>query len=675
MSANPETEALEAKRRQINRLIQEIEQYSESPISPGEYFAEFLQRVLTAIAAPAGVVWLRTPQGHLQLQHQVNFAAIGLDKIENGQASHAELLRATIQQARPRLIPPRSGAGGGTDGPAGQANLTPYVLLIAPILIEKQIAGLVEIFQDPERPPEAMRGFLRFVAEMAELASRFIRNTQLRQMHGQQQVWTQFEAFSRAIHNSLNPREVCYQVVNEGRRLLQVDRVSVATRLGSSTKIEAISGADVIEKRSSLVQTMRELCNQVLVFGEKLVYSGTKDESLPPKVLHALDKYLEEANSKLLIVLPMKDEREAELKRPCRSAILVESFEPTVTAEQIGGRLDVVVKHAAPAVYNAVEMKRLPFRWLLQPLANVKDHLRGNRGAIAAAIAASVLLIGVLMAVVPWTLRMEAKGALLPKNRQTVYSRIDGQITHVAVRNGVLVNKGQELLKVQNLALQAKVNEAQNKLEAAQRQIAHFEEQLTRVGEGSERNQLTVSRMNAQAEWAEAKAQLEVLREESQNPKASPVVSPMTGVVITFDAIDRLLNRTVKPNDPLLQVAAVDGDWELEVFIPESSVGHVRRALEEAEDGRLAVDILVYTQPDRGYRGWLYKDGLGGQVEIHEQEAALKARVQIDDIAREQLQRMPVGTPVKTKIRCGYHPVGYVWFHELWEFFYEKVLF
>ena len=306
MSANPDAEALEQKRRQINRLIQEIEQMSESPIGVPEFFAEFLQRVLTAIAAPAGAVWVRTPQGHLQLLHQINFAQVQaeLDRSENGQASHSELLRQTVQQARPRLIPPRS--GGGPEG-AGGANLSPYVVLIAPILIETQVAGLVEVWQDPDRPPTALRGFLQFVTDMAEIASRFLRNTQLRQMHGQQQLWTQLEAYSRLIHNSMAPREVCYNIANEGRRLIQCDRVSVAVRQGHSTRVEAISGADVIEKRSSLVQNMRALFDAVIVWGEKLVYSGTKDDSLPPKVLHALDKYLEEANSKLLIMAPMKD--------------------------------------------------------------------------------------------------------------------------------------------------------------------------------------------------------------------------------------------------------------------------------------------------------------------------------------------------------------------------------
>ena len=33
------------------------------------------------------------------------------------------------------------------------------------------------------------------------------------------------------------------------------------------------------------------------------------------------------------------------------------------------------------------------------------------------------------------------------------------------------------------------------------------------------------------------------------------------------------------------------------------------------------------------------------------------------------------GLEVRTRIRCGSHPLGYSWFHGVWEWFYEKVVF
>src|SRR5581483_435397 len=180
---------------------------------------------------------------------------------------------------------------------------------------------------DPNRPPAAQQGLLQFVIRMASLASAYTRNQQLRQMSGQQQVWIQIETFSRQIHASLNPTEVAYLVANDGRRLVEADRISVALRTGRKSEVLAISGADVVEKRSNLVQLMRALFDSVLDWGEELVYTGTKDDALPPAVLHALDNYLAESNSKLLVVLPLKDECEETNKKKSRSALMMECFE------------------------------------------------------------------------------------------------------------------------------------------------------------------------------------------------------------------------------------------------------------------------------------------------------------------------------------------------------------
>src|SRR5262249_14058431 len=152
-------------------------------------------------------------------------------------------------------------------------------------MMNEQMGGLLEVFQGPNRPLNAVPGFLQFMGLMAELVTRFQRNQMLGQMTGQQQLWTQLDAFARLIHSSLNPIEVGYQIANEGGRLIECDRVSVAVRYGKKVNIEAISGADVVEKRSNLVVLMRKLCDHVLQWGEKLVFTGGKDESLPPRVL------------------------------------------------------------------------------------------------------------------------------------------------------------------------------------------------------------------------------------------------------------------------------------------------------------------------------------------------------------------------------------------------------
>src|SRR5207237_1770115 len=131
----------------INSLVEKIARLSEREVAPAAYYAEFLQGLLAAIAAAAGAVWVRTAQGHLQLQYQINMAQLGLEHDEAGRQSHDELLREGLQQARPRLMPPHSGTGLPTADQPVAGNPTDLTILMAPIVIDKYVAGLVEVWQ------------------------------------------------------------------------------------------------------------------------------------------------------------------------------------------------------------------------------------------------------------------------------------------------------------------------------------------------------------------------------------------------------------------------------------------------------------------------------------------------------------------------------------------------
>jgi hypothetical protein len=93
--------------RQVRQLADEIGHLANSPQPPAQFFAEFLPRVLRAVMAPAGAVWTRSLDGHLELQHQENLAVVGLDRIENAEACHEALLGQVFEEGRPRVVPPQ----------------------------------------------------------------------------------------------------------------------------------------------------------------------------------------------------------------------------------------------------------------------------------------------------------------------------------------------------------------------------------------------------------------------------------------------------------------------------------------------------------------------------------------------------------------------------------------
>jgi hypothetical protein len=693
---------IEQTRQQISRLREEVARLSESDLTPANYYGEFLMRVLSALAAPAGAVWLRTPHGNLQLQYQIQMQQVGLDATEESRQSHDELLRQAAQQGRPVYLPPQS-SGPKSDGPGPVAgNPTNYLLLLVPILMGNQVAGLVEVWQASDRHPSAIQGFMQFLVHMAELASRYMRNRLLGEMTGQQQLWTQLETFSRQIHGSLNPMEVAYLIANEGRRLVDCDRVSIAIRQGKRTRIEAISGADVVEKRSNLVQRMRALAEAVLIWGEKLVYSGSKDDSLPPDVLSALDAYLEESSSKLLVVLPLRDEREEESKKPPRSALVMECFEPAESSEQMIARMEVVGRHSAPALYNAVEHRRIPFRFVWAPLAKIQEGLGGKARAIVAGIVVGLAILVAVLIIVPYPLKMDANGQFLPVTRRWVYSPVPGRVDHFEVKPGDMVGPDDIVIVMDDFNLHMKLIQLEEDIAKAQGQLAELDREYTEA-RAADKPRIDQERATQKATRYAKEQERDALVRRTNADRARPGRfwlksppfpedlssngDPLQWTVLNADFQETLTNREVKPSDPLLRLGYKEGPWEIELKIPQKHIGQVLQAFETEGKEELDVDLLLRSQPTKVYKGKLARDKIAGEAnpnkdDNNEAEPVVLAWVRIDgeDIAKEdQIPLDPkqrvTGTEVHAKIRCGKHAMGYSLFYGVWEFIYEKVVF
>lgn len=683
---------IEETRKQINRLFEEVGRLSETDLPPAEYYAEFLKRVVQGLAASAAVVWDKTDQGNLRLQHRINLEQTGLVHNEAARKSHDALLRQALNEARPRHFQPQSSSGGAEGDDVAPGNATDLDLLIVPILIDQSVAGLVEVWQAPGRNPNAVPGFLQFMQRMAHLASVYMRNHKLRHIVSQQQVWTQLESFARQAHSSLNPTEVAYLVANEGRRLIDCDRLSVGIRLGRKTAIDAISGADVVEKRSNLVQLMRTLVERVLRWGERLVYTGTHDDSLPPNVLQALDDYLAESNSKLLVVMPLKDDREEDSKRPPRSALVMECFDPSATPDQLIARLEVVGRHATSALYNAVEHRRIPGRWFWRPLARVQEGLGGKAKAIGLSVAAGVAVLVAAMVFIPYQLRMDAKGQLLPEDRRWIYSPVEGRVMHFAegVETGAQVSRGQDLVLMHDLKLQIQMAEIQSEIDKANSKQTALASQLGGNLSPAERAKVVGDLQEARFTAVRKGKELEHLRQITNADESNKgdfwLKSPMDGTILSWGFREKLTNKDVRPSEALLRIGDKRKAWEAELRIPQKHIGQVLHAFKgKPPDAELDVDLLLLSAPTRVFKGKLARNKIAGEAvpnteDASEPDPVVLASVRIDGPDIAPANRLPrdlllTGTEIHTRIQCGKHAMGYSLFYGLWEFFYEKVVF
>jgi hypothetical protein len=705
--------------RQIDEAFADASKLAGSSLPPAEFYEKLLHRALGAINAPAGAVWLRTPQGFLQVAAQQNLDKMGLDEKRGGRQCHNEVLRQVFQAAPPRpvLLEPQGRLGGNAPvepGSVPAANLTDYYALFAPIVNpDKQAFGLLELFQESNHDPRLYQTFLQYALQMAGYASQYHSFAVSRNSAGSEKVYTQIEAFARLIHGTLNPTECAYHVANEGRKLVEADRLCVGVRHGSKMKVEAVSGADVVEKASTHVRRMRNLFDAVAKFNDKLVFSGTKDEALPPDVLHALDEYLAESQPKLLVVTPIRDEREKDSDKPARSALLMEVFNPPEQTEALVQRLDIVGKHAAPALYNAAEMKRIPFKPLWWPVVKLQDGLGGKTKLYWLLGVVGVILLALAMVFVPYPMKMSAKGQFLPEKVMHVYAPIEGEVRGVLVAPGQTgIRPDAPVVRLYSPEMAAKLSELDAQEMTGRLNSDQIERRLQDPTIRSDAFiQLTLSQTNEKVKATGAKRQMDSLIEMNSlmpNPlergylvaKAPPLDSRFGSSwanITGMDARETLMRRAVRPNEPMLRLGAVEGPWRVDMKIPQRNIGHVNKAF--ATDGRhktepdpkgsgktvkyLPVDVLFGGFETQKFPGKMYEsdvaiEAVPNKDDHNETEPVIQAYVQVDLSslsADEQKAFKKAGAEVRANVICGDRALGYSLFHGVWEWFYEKVIF
>jgi biotin carboxyl carrier protein len=652
----------------------------EASAPPAQFFAEFLQLTVSAAQAVGGAIWTRAPEGPFKLEHALNWQALRLEASPDGIGCHFQVLEVAGQRQRALWVPPHSGSkltGSTSEQGGGQAaNRSDHGLLLAPVIVENQVIGLLEVWLRPIPEGNSRRDLAHLLTELTGFLAAYHHKRQCQALVDQRQLWTQLDTFVRQIHCSLDPQIVAQWIAQEGRRLLECDQVGVALAMGAKTTVAAVSGAAVVEANSRLVQCLRSLCAAVIHWGETLIYRGERDETLPLEVVSALDDYLSESNCKLLIVMPLKKTHAGAADGPAFAALTAESFEPAFSAEQLQQRLQTLAPHAATALGNAVETARMPLQRVSHALAWLRDRANQQTATRLALYALPLIPLIAFLALVPMQLRMEAKGQLQPVQRQMVYAAQNGRVVEMRVRPGDRVDKGQELLFVEDLDTQLQIDQLAIKIGSAEQRLTLLSEQLGKKTSNEERSGLVKERIQQQYELRKATVERDILLQTSRSPRKAPVFAPLSGKVVTFDAQEQLLGKTVKPGDPLVRIAAVKGPWEIELQIPERNVGPIREGLFASAAGFVDVDLLLASQPHRTYKGRLYKEGLGGETKVLDSSVVLPARVRIvdDDLIR-QVENLPVGLEVRSKVHCGPRSVGAVWFHELWEFFYEHVIF
>lgn len=647
---------------ELEDLLANFARLAKSDAPFGRVAEQLADHLVTALAAVGAAIWLVEAPGSaqphaLKLEKQINLGALG-DESLAGQ--HRQLLLAALDSGKPQVRGPDSGGG--------EANPTPYTLLLAPVVIDTDAVGLVEVIQRPTLSPDALDGSLRFTALLAELAADHLRRREVRKLRHSQRDTAQFEALLHAMHRELDPRATAAEIANEGRRLLGCDRLSVALRRGKKYRLTAVSSVDVIHRRSTVVRRLERLIARVAITGDPLWYDGDQRD-LPPQIQQALNLYLDESHARSVGVIPLRGParsaahaaEEASIEGPLIGALVVEGFDGR-REETAKESTQQIANHAGVALANAVRYRSLPTLPLLRSrYAPAGEPTYGRLKLLAAACLFAAVTSTFF---IPADFNVYTQGELQPANRRHVFAPLDGQVAIVSVGHGDLVRQGQTLAELASPDLDLEIQKIQGEHDATLQRSRAIETALLDYGssvdpEGMRVHQLSAEKQELEQLFASQKKRLAVLRTQREN---LTVLSPLAGEVLTWETDRQLQGRPVRRGDRLMTVADITGPWEAELKIADEDVGPVLELLKR-DEGKLSATFELATERGVEHSGEVTRIARRAEVGA-ENQSIVRATLQVD---RASLRDPRPGATVFATINCGQRSLFYIWCHDLIE--------
>ncbi len=558
----------------------------------------------------------------------------------------------------PKLVLP--GGRAAADGPEHPG---PNAVLLAPFSPMRAL----EVAVPPEIAGTNRPLLLEVGGSFAEIARDYFEGRELADLRETAGRWRGFESFLRAIHEPLSPMATAYAIAGDGRRVVTADRTAVA--IGRGGRVAVVSGVDVLDPRSDAVRALSALAAAAVRSGRprlSLRPEVPPAEPLPAKLAAAWDRYRQVVPATATEVVVLSD-RSANGRSPQPvGAWIAECFGEV--PDDFADRVTAAAPHVELALANAL-------RASVGPLGRLRRRV-GASGLVKTALVLSLLAAAVAaLAMIPADFTVPARGRLRPVAQHDVFAPRDGVVVSLPVRHGQRVARGATLLAIADPELNLEIERAVGEIRTTQQRLAGVRAaRATAVGadRAGRSSSWAAEEKELEERLANYQRQLELLEAEQAN---STVLSPIDGIVLTWEAVERLRDRPVRRGQRLLTVAHEEGDWLLELFVADRRAGPLLDAHRGTEP--IEIDYLMATDPTRTHHETVddvsqscERFDAGGPTEGGEPVVRVTATV-----PRDQVPDPRPGATAVAKIHCGRRPLGEVWFHDLFDAVRTHVLF
>ena len=611
---------------QIRAIVENVAKLAHAPIEPNEFMLAVLPEIASAMGASGAALWQQYPDltwrllGNLNLPtvllavatedasertaaqveisafEQLDFLEFQLrtatettpttensnDHNANGRQpsdSHLSVLNAVARERQPILIPPCD-ALLNRDRPV---NPTSELLIYAPLPIPKEQGNYwLQVVQSPSGGPSSQRGYLRFVAQMADLISDYFRSHRLRVFERDREYLTLAEHTMNELAGTLNPKLGVAKLMKNIREHAQSEHAFLLRResyfgrwrvVGAAGLVEIDRRAEGIGQIERASSSFHSMFRQGGLLSTSQITEGVDERD--PDLTRLFNTF---AITELQWIKPLNADHAA----PCNPthkldvAILLTwsgmDKPPSRCFEQTG-------------LISRLGLSALQVPWWKTALLASQTT---NRSVFAIANPASwpravkwlvSLIILSLVFALPVPIRLHATAVLVPLIQQHVYAPIDATVETVLVKHGQSMKVGDPLIQLRSPALSAEYEQTLAQQLRTKQRLEDIEARLLRETALSpaQRDELEGERKVITSVRPIEMKQLALLRKQIDS---LCVVANVDGIVSTWNVQDSLRDRPLRTGQWLLSLHESESPWILEAALPERDAQEFRIAIE-----------------------------------------------------------------------------------------------
>lgn len=673
----PEADALVLEtKREIRRLVQEIAALCHSRLPARQFWPRFLADVGTAMAAEGGILWQLRDGQWVSIAHQgpldrrllVPAAPRPRTEQPPHPNCHELMIREVAHGGGPVIVPP----GGAWDRPAPAAeadlpegaeepagadlpagaeqpasepgNPTDSLAAVVPIPVDpdQAVEWMMELFLPLGGGPATHRGYLRFAAQMADLAADFLRRERLCSARLRADEASRMHEMIVSLYRSEDRKTAELRIVDAAARIFSADRVSLVCRRGQGWKVVAVSGVEQIDPRLPAVQAIRDIAAEV----EGPV--GFLPAEVEGVVLGS------EGSLTLRGVAIVDSTSGTRLVVEDRAAVEVDLEQIQLWA--------VFLQHIELVLGQCERRRHAGLRGWIQP-SRYGLPIRMGRTLTAIAVAIGIVVIGAL----PVPMIVTADARLEPRQVQTLYAPRDSVVAEMWVEHGDKVEPGDAVLRLVDSELDRSISALLGRRAVLTERAAELRGRLVSrsANDAEEAERLQTEQRVTNEELRSVAAELIVLEEERER---LVLRSDRGGIVDAWQIRERLGNRPVRRGQSLFRIVAPEGGWLIEADVPQNRLDHL---IASQATGPARGEVILTAFPDHAISAQLEQIGPAAWMSAPGRMApplsAATASLGVEptgtvtfSVDPDALPLRQPGAPAKIGIDCGRRPLAYV---------------